>query len=187
MESRQHGQQVSSVIKQRNIAGAALGGAFLVILLLSLALCFNSKLVIVVPSVVSREYTISGNSVSRAYLEDMSREVITAMLNLTPRNVNYMTGLVLKMVHPSAYGEVKKELLAIQEDVVKRKVSTVFYPVEIKVDEKQLLTQVEGDFNTFVGNSLTSSKRKIFQIAFDYTGAKLTIGGFNEIIVDEKK
>lgn len=187
MESIQHGLQLSNVIRQRNIVGAALIASFLVIILLSISIFFKSRIVIITPSVIAKEYEISNNKVSKAYLEDMSRDIITTMLNLTPNNVNYMSETILKMVHPSAYGEVKKELLAIQSDVILRKVATVFYPVEIKVDEEKLITQIEGDFYTFVGNTMTDKKRKTFQISFNYTGAKLTIGGFSEIVIEEKK
>jgi conjugal transfer pilus assembly protein TraE len=187
MQSLKHTQQLSEVIKQRNIACAGLLAASLVIIMLSIAVLFKSRIVVVTPSVIAKQYEISSTKVSKSYLEDMTRDIITTMLNLTPKNVAYSSDAILQMVHPSAYGEVKKELFEIQKDVIDRKVSTVFYPLEISVSEDKLMTQVTGDFSTFVGNSLTSTKRKTFQIAFNYTGAKLTIGGFSEIVVTEQK
>ncbi len=187
MESINHGQQLSAVIKQRNIASAAFTAAFLVIILLSISVVFKSRIVIVTPSVIAKEYELSNSKVSKSYLEDMSRDIITTMLNLTPNNVAYTSETILKMVHPSAYGEIKKELFEMQKDVIDKKVSTVFYPIEINVNEAKLLTQIEGDFYTFVGSILTEKKRKTFQIGFNYTGAKLTIGGFSEIVVTENK
>lgn len=170
---------LSQVMKQRNRLLIGLVVATMVIVIQAMVLLLKDTIVVVTPSVISQEYSISDRHVSRHYLEDMSRDVITTLLNLTPKNVGYMTDTVLKMVHPSAYGKVKKELLAMQEDVVVRKVSTVFYPISMHVEE--LTVTIEGDFYTFIGSQLANQQRRTFAITYDYTGAKLTIGGFREI------
>lgn len=174
--------ELSRVIKQRNIAIVSGAFAISIIFVQALVMLYKDTIVVVTPSVISKEYTITDRAVSKNYLEDMSRDVITTLFNLTPKNVSYMTETVLQMVHPSSYGKVKKELAAIQEDVIVRKVSTVFYPVSMLVDDENLIVHVEGDFFTFIGSSMTNQKRRTFEIKYNYTGAKLTIGGFSEVI-----
>lgn len=184
MDIRNHNQALSDVIKQRNIAAIGLVISGIIILLLAISLFFKERIVIVTPSVIAKEYSISSSRVSKSYLEDMSRDIITTLFNLTPKNVSYMADTLLLMVHPSAYGEVKEELVKIQDDVITRKVSTIFYPISMAVDEENLLVRINGDFHTFIGNAMTAKERKSFEIKFIYTGAKLTIGGFHEILKD---
>tara|TARA_B100001564_G_C20580368_1_gene642810 strand:+ start:262 stop:816 length:555 start_codon:yes stop_codon:yes gene_type:complete len=176
--------ELSRLIKQRNVTILLNMALILVIIVLSLVLLFKDTIVVVTPSVIAKEYRITDKNISKSYLEDMSRDVVTTLFNLTPKNVSYMTDTVLKLVHPSAYGQVSKELYKLQHDVITRKVSTVFYPSSMVVDENNLLVRIQGDFYTFIGSSLTAHKKRLFEIHYDYTGAKLTIGGFSEIVED---
>ena len=186
METQNRQLALSHVIRQRNIAVLGFSISVLIILLLSMTVFFKDRLVVITPSVISQEYQISSNNVSRGYLEDMSRDVIASMFNLTPSNVNYMTDAMLKMVHPKAYGQVRGELLKIQGDVISRRVSTAFYPISMDIAEKALKVRVEGDFLTFIGNKMSSKERRTFEIAYIYSGTKLTIGGFHEVIKDSE-
>jgi len=186
METQNRQNALSHVIRQRNIAVLGFSISVLIILLLSMTVFFKDRLVVITPSVISQEYQISINKVSRGYLEDMTRDVIAATFNLTPSNVNYMTEALLKMVHPKAYGKVKGVLLKIQGDVISRRVSTAFYPISMDIAENALKVRVEGDFLTFVGNKMSSNKRRTFEIAYIYSGTKLTIGGFHEVIKDSE-
>ncbi|MDA0967623.1 MAG: type IV conjugative transfer system protein TraE [Proteobacteria bacterium] len=186
MDTQNRQNALSQVIRQRNIAVLGFSVSVVIILLLSLTIFFKDRLVVISPSVISQEYRISSNNVSRGYLEDMTRDVIATMFNLTPSNVNYMTDSLLKMVHPRAYGQVRGELLKIQEDVIERRVSTTFYPITMDIAEKVLKVRVEGDFHTFIGNKMSGKERRTFEIAYIYSGTKLTIGGFHEVVEDSK-
>lgn len=71
---------------------------------------------VVLQPVLRTPLTISSAGVSREYLEAVTRDAAVLTLNRTPQSLEYWMTSVLEMVHPSAYGQVKGDLLKIVED-----------------------------------------------------------------------
>src|SRR3546814_1446506 len=63
-----------------------------------------------------RQIEISSAGVSREYLELVTRDASVMMLNRSPQNLDYWMESVLRIVHPSAYGRIKGDLLKIVSD-----------------------------------------------------------------------
>src|SRR3546814_20620489 len=71
---------------------------------------------IVLQPVRTRQIEISSAGVSREYLELVTRDASVMMLNRSPQNLDYWMESVLRIVHPSAYGRIKGDLLKIVND-----------------------------------------------------------------------
>src|SRR3546814_11461700 len=71
---------------------------------------------IVLQPVRTRQIEISSAGVSREYLELVTRDASVMMLNRSPQNLDYWMESVLRIVHPSAYGRIKGDLLKIVSD-----------------------------------------------------------------------
>jgi hypothetical protein len=108
-------------LQRNHLAGIAII-LFLLNILLTLKVFSQDELVVLVPNSMGTVYnttndqeatnsynrfTISRSKVSKPYLEAITRDVITTMLQITPSNVEYATNSILSMVHPSSYGDIK--------------------------------------------------------------------------------
>src|SRR3546814_2120768 len=81
---------------------------------------------IVLQPVLTRQLELSSAGVSREYLELVTRDAAVMMLNRSPQNLDYWMDSVLKIVHPSAYGRIKGDLLKIVNDQRGSSVSQYF-------------------------------------------------------------
>ncbi|MFC1659303.1 TraE/TraK family type IV conjugative transfer system protein [Pseudomonadota bacterium] len=184
-------------LQRNHLAGITIV-LFLLNILLTIKVFNQDNLVVLVPNSMGTVYntnnnqesnnkyntfSISTTKVSNEYLEAITRDVITTLLNITPNNIQYAANSILNMVHPSSYGEIKSYLYQVMEDIQKRKITTVFFPITIQTSNKDtgnLKSIVEGDLVTYLGKEEVSRSRNKYQIGFNYNG-KLTVTEFSEI------
>lgn len=150
-------------------------------LLLTIILLKNEELVLVMPSQFSRSFSISAESISANYLEDMSRDVVNVILNLTPEMLEYSSKTILRMVEPRSYGDIQKQLAIIAKDVKNNKIRTIFYPLQIEIIDGKTETYVKGQLYSFLGSKQISSNLKKYHVAFTYQSGKLSLTKFNEV------
>ena len=94
-----------------------LAGLVLVILvgaIVVLRLIGNEKTVLTPPD-IKRTYWVSGDAVSKEYLEDMAYWYAGLALNITPAVSSYQNGLFLKYAAPSEFGRLQMEMGARAE------------------------------------------------------------------------
>ena len=118
---------------------------------------------------------------SAQYLEALTRDVMNVMLNITPSNTEYATKAVLKITHPAFYDQLKFDLQKLAEDVVKRKVSTHFFPQTITIGEDYKSVLVVGKLTTYLGKESVSEEEKTYSIIYDYEGFKPLVISFQEV------
>src|SRR3546814_11973697 len=80
----------------------------------------------VLQPVLTRQVELSSSGVSREYLGLVTRDASVLMLNRSPSSLDYWLESVLKIVHPSAYGRIKGELLELVNDQRGSRVSHYF-------------------------------------------------------------
>ena len=172
--------QSQRVLRQRNIllgaslALAALSGV------LGLAAASRDREVVLQP-VLRTPLTISSAGVSREYLEAVTRDAAVLTLNRTPQSLDYWMNAVLEMVHPSAYGRVKADLLKIVDDQRGSSIAQFFSIESLKVDPVGLRSEVTGVLHTMVGRQEVSATPKTFRYGWVYNGLSLKLVQFGMV------
>lgn len=159
----------------------------LIVLLLSIGLVKKDNKTILVPFNLQDKLSISRNKVQNDYLVNVSSNVITTILNLTPNNVEYAEKTILNHTNSKSYGVLKNQFRIIKNNIISRKITTAFYPLSIYPNEESLTVQVEGILNSYLGQREVSSEKKKFEIKYDYSFGKLSIVGFTELMEDRNK
>ena len=179
--------QSQRVLKQRNmllvtsLAFAALSA------ILGVTAAARDREVVLQP-VLRTPLTISSAGVSREYLEAVTRDAAVLTLNRTPQSLEYWMSSVLEMVHPSAYGQVKADLLKIVDDQRGSSIAQFFTVESIKVDPDALTSQVSGVLHTMVGRQEVSANPKTFRYGWVYNGLSLKLVQFGMVEkVDPRK
>lgn len=173
--------QAQRVLKQRNmlvLASAGLG----IITIFSLIAASERDREIVLQPVLTRQIEISSGGVSREYLELVTRDASVMMLNRSPQNLNYWMDSVLRIVHPSAYGRIKGDLLKIVNDQRGSSVSQFFTMEAMRVDPKSLTSEATGTLHTMVGRQEVGAVKRTFRFEWNYTGVELRLTGFGIVV-----
>lgn len=173
--------QAQRVLKQRNMLVLAATGLGAVALMALIAAASRDRTVVLQP-VLSRPLEISSASVSKDYLELITRDASVLMLNRTPQSVDYWMESVLKIVHPSAYGRMKGELLKIANDQRGSSVAQYFTMEGMRVDPEAMTSQVTGVLHTMVGRQEVASLKRTFRFEWTYTGVELRLIGFGAVL-----
>jgi conjugal transfer pilus assembly protein TraE len=172
--------QSQRVLKQRNLlltTSLVLAGLSAV---LGLSAASRDREVILQP-VLHSPLTISSAGVSREYLEAVTRDAAVLTLNRTPQSLEYWMKAVLEMVHPSAYGQVKADLLKIVDDQRGSSISQYFSMESLKVDPTALNSEVTGVLHTIVGKQEVSAVQKTFHYGWVYNGLSLKLVQFGMV------
>lgn len=172
--------QNQRVLKQRNMLGvtslvlAGLGAV------LGVAASSRDREVVLQP-VLRTPLTISSAGVSREYLEAVTRDAAVLTLNRTPQSLDYWMKSVLEMVHPSAYGQVKADLMMIVDDQRGSSIAQFFTVESMKVDPEALTSEVTGVLHTMVGRQEVSATPRTFHYGWVYNGLSLKLVQFGMV------
>jgi conjugal transfer pilus assembly protein TraE len=172
--------QNQRVLKQRNmlvVTSLVLAG---LVAVLGVAASSRDREVVLQP-VLRTPLTISSAGVSREYLEAVTRDAAVLTLNRTPQSLDYWMKSVLEMVHPSAYGQVKADLLKIVDDQRGTSIAQFFTVESLKVDPQALTSEVTGVLHTMVGRQEVSATPKTFHYGWVYNGLSLKLVQFGMV------
>jgi conjugal transfer pilus assembly protein TraE len=170
--------QAQRVRRQRNGLALAATGLAALTVASTLAALTRDRQVVLQP-VLSRAITLTTGEVSREYLELVTRDASVLMLNRTPESAPYWMGEVLKIAHPSAYGQMRGELIKLLKDERGRNIAQYFTMEAMKVDPATLRSEVRGVLHTMVGREEVSARRRRYRFDWDYTGMELRMIGFS--------
>lgn len=172
--------QAQRVLKQRNMLVLTSVGLGLVAIFSLVAAASRDRQVILQP-VLTRPLEISSAGVSREYLELVTRDATVLMFNRTPQSVDYWMSAVLKIVHPSAYGRMKGELIKIANDQRGSSVAQYFTMEGMTVNPETMTSQVTGVLHTMVGRQEVAALKRTFRFEWTYTGVELRLIGFGAV------
>jgi type IV conjugative transfer system protein TraE len=119
-------KRASEYQRHRKILACFLGGSIAINLILATSLLVQDSKVIIVPSYIDRELSISKSSISDGYLELMARDFTQTFLNITPHNEGYVREYLLSLAHPSYYGALKLQLNELFEEIKSKQISMQF-------------------------------------------------------------
>lgn len=171
------------VIRHRNgYLAVACGSLFLNILLsFGVITMAGHEKIIIVPPKISQSFWVTESEVSPEYLVEMSHFFASLRFNITPSNAENQREMLLRYVSPEYYEGLKVELITESERIAKEHISTVFYPVDTKVDTRHLTTLIIGDLLSTVGTNTLPSQRVTYKITYKYNEGRLLVKSFEEV------
>lgn len=179
--------ELNKITRQRNLS-IVVSVVLLVTSLIQTIIIFRGeKAVVLVPSMLSGEVDLSNKRVSSAYLENITRDVMNTLLDVTPDNANYSAEQILKITHPQFYGELKQSLNKRTEEVVSKKITTSFYSKTMIVNTAKNQVFVSGKLSTFLGTKMVLEEEKTYSISYEYNNFKLLIVDFHEEDLTKKE
>lgn len=159
-----------------------LAGLVVVILvgtIVVLRLIGNEKTVLTPPD-IKRTYWVSGDAVSKEYLEDMAYWYAGLALNITPAVSSYQNGLFLKYAAPSEFGRLQMEMGARAEFLKKNNTATQFSVRNITPDERTLRVALSGVLFTWASDKKAGERQATYVIGFKNMNGKLYVSEFKE-------
>jgi len=180
-------QKYSSTVINANYKASLWMGVAGVLLLSNLMLAGfvvtadTSEKTIVVPPQVDTPFSVQGNEVSPAYIEQMARYFSQLLLTYHKQNAQAQFDTVLHYTDPSVYSAMKTRFAVDYDRISRNDISSVFYLMGIHI--KKDVAVITGELNGFIGSHLVSKRQKTYKGRFKYNG-KLTITGFNELEKD---
>lgn len=180
MEKEKSLLSLNLILKQRNILAATCALLIVSNTILAVASLFSTREMVLIPNALDKETAISNKKMSPAYLEAITRDVVGLMLNITPSNTDYAIRSVLKITHPSFYGQLKHDLNKNAEDVIKRRITTFYFPQSIQVigDASVVVT---GKLSTYLGKEMMGEEEKSYSITYAYEGFRPSVMDFHEV------
>ena len=165
------------ILKQRNllvVVAAALAGLVVILFLMSA----SRDREIVLQPVLTSPLAVSSVGVSRQYLEMVTRDTAVLTLDRSPQNLEYWMKEVLAITSPKAQGKVKADLLKILDEQRGSSIAQFFTIQSMKIDPKNLVSEVTGDLHTIVGDKVISKELRTFRYNWEYSGLSLKLIGF---------
>ncbi len=179
--------ELNKITRQRNLSIIA-GVVLLITSLIQTIIIFRGeRSVVLVPSSLSGEVSLSNKRVSAAYLENITRDVMNTLLDVTPDNANYSAEQILKITHPQFYGELKQSLNKRTQEVVSKKITTSFYAKTMVVNSAKSQVFVSGKLATYLGTKMVLEEEKTYSISYEYNNFKLLIVDFHEEDLTKKE
>ncbi len=187
MKLRIRNSLLQYVIKRRNSYLAIACCSLLLNVLLGIGIIsmVGREKVILVPPSVSSKFWVKSDHVSSEYLAEMSHFFTLLRFNNTPATMESQREVLLRYISPEYYEKLKIELINEATSMTKERVSTVFYPVDIKTDVKHLEVLVTGDLLTTVGTNQLPVKRSTYKISYKYNNYRLLIKKLIEVKPNE--
>lgn len=182
MERRIYASTLAETVHRRNVwMLTALAMVFANVLLSCKVLTTSTQeKTIVTPPVIEKAFWVQGAQVAPEYLEMMATFFAGLALSYTRDNIEGQTALFLRYTDPSAHGELSTRLSAEAEKIRRNNLSSVFYPVEVRVRDKTQQVAVTGDLVTMVGEQVTGRRRATFALRLTFRNGRLFVAGFNE-------
>jgi len=177
--------EADKILKQRNALLVVSAVMLIANIFLSAALFLHDKEIVLVPNSLDEKTSIKSNKMSPAYLEAITRDAINLMLNVSPSNAEYSAKSILKVTHPAFYGQLKKDLNERGKDVTNRRISTLFYPQSMSINEAHDGAIIVGKLSTYLGKEEVLTEDKTYSITYSFEGFRPLILDFYEVQQDK--
>ena len=178
--------QSQRVLRQRNllvIVAAALGALSAILMLVTAT---RDREVILQP-ILGSPLAVNSSSISREYLEMITRDTAVLTLDRSPANLEYWMKSVLDITAPSAQGKIRGDLMKIVNEQRGSSIAQFFTIQTMEIDPKNLWSTVTGDLHTIVGNKVVSNERRTFRFDWQYSGLSLKLVGFGMVTTGKEK
>ena len=168
-----------------------------VIVLMTVAVCFSfysmnrvltHQQTIIIPPNFDQRLEIKGNNVNDEYLKMYTRYILDLLLNYTPKNIKYNFNDLLSFSTPELYPELQKNLLKIEDNVDKLRVSSMFYPSQITIDREKKIITIGGVRRQFANFSKIDETQRNYYLRYQIDNGRFYIANIQEQeIADENE
>lgn len=140
-------------------------------------LSWKNERVVVVPSIVEKEFWVDSNAVSATYLEQFGSFLGQLILTKSAQTAGLQRGTVLRHTDPSFATQLSKKLLEEEQKLLRENVSYVFFPKEVKTDPKTREVLLVGSRSVYINGNLLSTEEVSFSLKFNFTNSRLLLNG----------
>ncbi len=139
----------------------------------------SSRTIIVPPTVLDEKeawrFTEAGPSAN--YLSRWSVSLLHALTTVTPATIDHQREIVLSHTAPEFFATLETSLVTEADHLKKDRLSTVFTPLRLNVNEKALTVSADGEFLLLMGDTVTKREMKRFTLTYRYLGGLLLLSG----------
>lgn len=180
---------MNSIFYERNLNNLLVQRNFLVgfSLLLAIGLILASSFsflkkerIVVVPSVIEKEFWVESNMVSPTYLEQFGLFLGQLLLSKSSYSSDLHRTIICRHTEPNYLSILKKKLVEEEEILKKQNASYVFYLHNIFVNPDLLKVTLRGDRQFFIAGQQPSSESCCYTLHFTYKGARLLLSGISQ-------
>lgn len=155
-------------------------GAIILVQAVVMVRLIGSEKTVLVPPEIQRGFWVSGDAVSKEYLEEMAYWYAGLALNVTPIASDYQNNLFLKFAVPSEYGRLQAEMGARAEFLKKNNTATQFTVRNITTDDKNLRVALSGTLYTWTSDKKAGERNATYMLGFKFMNGKLYVSDFKE-------
>ena len=140
----------------------------------------TNKMVVVIPPRVDKEFWISGENLSYAYIEQVAVYLADSLLSVAPPNVDKALTRVMPFLttDPSQAKEIRDSFAAYAKAVRENDWWQSFYPMKVVVDEKHQRIDVYGVLRKMTGNIYVGQEsNKVISFNYEVRNGRLIITG----------
>lgn len=149
------------------------------LILVSTLLFFKNERIIVVPSVIEKEFWVDSSSVSATYLEQYGIFLGQMLLNKSPHSADIHRTVLCRHTDPNYLALLKQKLVEEEDILKKQNASYVFFLNNVFVYQDQLKVTLLGDRQFFIAGQKTSCENCAYTLHFSYLGARLLLVGIS--------
>ena len=132
------------------------------------------------PAVMSQEFWVSGNKVSKSYLEGMAQFIMFNAFNVTPTNASQNSKNILAIVLPEFYSEVEAQVDKQILYLVDNQISRVFYFSETNPHQPGII-KVNGVLKESIGNQIAGTYNIDVEINYSIVQGRFWLTGIKVV------
>ena len=137
---------------------------------------------IILPPVVDRRISISGNNANEEYVKLFARYSIGLLETYSPVSVQGQFDELLKLVTPSFYPSFENTLADLSSTVKTLMITSAFYPFRITIDQLKKNIIIVGIKKQFTGSNIVSrGQNKTYIIGYVISNGRFFINDFKEV------
>ncbi len=170
-----------ATLRQRNVLAALAAGLAIALVVMFTVAQSRDREVVLVP-VLHAPVTLTNREVSADYLEMVTRDMATLVLNRSPDALDYWMKNILAVTDERARGDVKASLMKIVSEEQGSQITQFFTPDSLQVNPGKLESTVGGIVHTVVASKEVTSEHRSFRFVWSYNGVSLRLIGFGMIV-----
>ena len=173
-------RNLNSLLVQRNFLVGLSSLLAASLILASSFLFLKTERIVVVPSIIEKEFWVDSNSISATYLEQFGFFLGGLLLNKSSHSADLHRTILCRHTETSYLALLKQRLIEEEETLKKQNASYVFYLNNIFVNPELLTVTLVGDRQFFIAGQQTSTENCGYTLHFTYKGSRLLLNGISQ-------
>jgi len=138
----------------------------------------NKKVVVVIPPKVDKEFWVSGDTLSYAYMEQVAVYVADSLLSVSPANVDKALSRITPFLttEPEQAKVIRDSFAGYAKAVKNNDWYQAFYPMKVSIDQKNQKIVVYGILRKMTGNlHIADEPGKTVELGYTVQNGRLII------------